>query len=286
MPRVAKKPKDPNAPKRPMSSYFLFSNERRAVMRKEMPEKKLTELSKLISVEWKELADDTKATYKKRWEDAKSEYAIVLGEYKLTENYEKYQQKLKAWKAEKDGCVDSDSDDGAPAKVTLPKKPKDTNAPKRSKTSYFLFLDSVRAQTKAEHPNLSTTETAKLLGAKWKAMSDAEKAPFSAKAKALKAAYAEDVERYKKTDDAEAFAREMDEWKAKCEKLKKMAAKKNGKSSAKKSKGKRSKAVEVEVDDSSEEEESSEGSESEEESEEGSSSEEESSEEESSSVDS
>merc|ERR1712013_130410 len=216
--------------------------------------------------------------------DAKSEYAIVLGEYKLTENYEKYQQKLKAWKAEKDGCVDSDSDDGAPAKVTLPKKPKDTNAPKRPKTSYFLFLDSVRAQTKAEHPNLSTTETAKLLGAKWKAMSEEEKAPFSAKAKTLKAAYAEDVERYKETDDAEAFAREMDEWKAKCDKLKKLAAKKNGKSSAKKSKGKRSKAVEVEEDDSSEEE-SSEGSESEEESEEGSSSEE-SSEEESSSVDS
>ena len=38
-----KKEKDPNAPKRPMSAYFLFLNERRETLKKERPELKMGE---------------------------------------------------------------------------------------------------------------------------------------------------------------------------------------------------------------------------------------------------
>jgi len=40
MPRGSKKPKDKNAPKRPQSSYFVFSNERRTELKTAHPEKK------------------------------------------------------------------------------------------------------------------------------------------------------------------------------------------------------------------------------------------------------
>ena len=51
----AKRPKDPNAPKRSQSSYFLFMNERRPILKNENPDKKMTEISKMIIAEWKVL---------------------------------------------------------------------------------------------------------------------------------------------------------------------------------------------------------------------------------------
>lgn len=40
MPKGTKKPKDKNAPKRPQSSYFVYSNERRVELKRVNPEKK------------------------------------------------------------------------------------------------------------------------------------------------------------------------------------------------------------------------------------------------------
>merc|ERR1712173_186583 len=59
-----KKPKAPESmPKRPMSSYFLFANERRESMKLEHPDKKLTELSKYIGAEWKVISAEDKKSY-------------------------------------------------------------------------------------------------------------------------------------------------------------------------------------------------------------------------------
>ena len=156
MPRKATKPKDPNAPKRALyashsmqiplwhtiknntfclgdrSSYFLFSNERRAVLQKKMPEKKLTELSKIISVEWKELDEAKKQKYAARAKKDKDKYDEELAAYKKTEDYEKFQQKLELWKAQQKEQETVDEDGVNVKKVSLPRKPKDPNMPKRS----------------------------------------------------------------------------------------------------------------------------------------------------------
>ncbi len=47
--------KDKNHPKKNLSSYFLFQNDQRASMKKKHPEAAITELSKLISSEWKRI---------------------------------------------------------------------------------------------------------------------------------------------------------------------------------------------------------------------------------------
>merc|ERR1712243_108260 len=43
-----KKGKDPNAPKRPMSAYFLFMNDNRETVQSENPGMKIGEISKLL----------------------------------------------------------------------------------------------------------------------------------------------------------------------------------------------------------------------------------------------
>jgi len=105
----------------------------------------------------------------------------------------------------------SGSDDAKPAKKKdkkekkkkkekkeeKPKKAKkDPNEPKRGKSSYILFCDEQRAKVKAEKPDLSMTEIAKVIGAKWKELTPEEKKPFEDEAKKLSAQYKEDKAKY------------------------------------------------------------------------------------------
>ena len=114
--------------------------------------------------------------------------------------------------SDSDGESGSDSDDDAPAKKkakkakTAPKpakKPakkkaaKDPNAPKRPLSSYMIFAGETRASVVAENPGFSIGEVGKALGAKWKAFSAEEKAPFEAKARDAKAKYEEAMKAYK-----------------------------------------------------------------------------------------
>ena len=51
--------KDPNAPKRPQSAYFLWLNENRDRIREENPGISITEVSKIAGELWKEVEDRT-----------------------------------------------------------------------------------------------------------------------------------------------------------------------------------------------------------------------------------
>merc|ERR1712203_282789 len=47
-----RKKKDPNAPKRPMSAYFLFMNATRPTVRKENPDASIGEVAKILGKMW------------------------------------------------------------------------------------------------------------------------------------------------------------------------------------------------------------------------------------------
>ncbi|GAN07545.1 non-histone chromosomal protein 6 [Mucor ambiguus] len=66
---------------------------------------------------------------------------------------------------------------------------KDPNAPKRGLSAYMFFSQDKRAQVKEENPEASFGTLGKLLGEKWKAMSDEEKKPYVDKAEADKKRY-------------------------------------------------------------------------------------------------
>lgn len=58
-----KKPKaekDPNAPKKPLTAFMLYTNKRRPEVMKQNPGLKITEISTIIGKEWKELTKEEK----------------------------------------------------------------------------------------------------------------------------------------------------------------------------------------------------------------------------------
>lgn len=80
--------------------------------------------------------------------------------------------------------------------VKKKKAKKDPAEPKRSKSSYMLFCDEQRPKIKAEQPELSMTDTAKVLGQKWKELSAEDKKPFEDEAKKLSETYKEVKAKY------------------------------------------------------------------------------------------
>ncbi|XP_031487737.2 high mobility group B protein 3-like isoform X2 [Nymphaea colorata] len=82
---------------------------------------------------------------------------------------------------------------------------KDPNKPKRPPSAFFVFLEEFRKTYKQEHPNVkSVSVVGKAGGEKWKSMSDAEKAPFEAKAAKKKSEYEKLISAYNKKQESVA----------------------------------------------------------------------------------
>ncbi|XAR61533.1 hypothetical protein NMG60_11015985 [Bertholletia excelsa] len=98
------------------------------------------------------------------------------------------------------------------------KKQKDPNKPKRPSSAFFVFMEEFRQQYKEKHPNnKSVAAVGKAGGDKWKSMSEAEKAPYVAKAEKRKKEYEKKMDIYKKNLARGANAEEDDSDKSKSE---------------------------------------------------------------------
>ncbi|KAK9038916.1 hypothetical protein V6N11_023757 [Hibiscus sabdariffa] len=74
---------------------------------------------------------------------------------------------------------------------------KDPNKPKRPPSAFFVFMEGFRKQYKEENPdNKSVAAVGKAGGAKWKSMTDAEKAPYVQKAEKRKTEYNKNIQAY------------------------------------------------------------------------------------------
>lgn len=81
-PKASKRPaKDPNAPKKPQSSYFIWMNENRQKIKDDNPGISVTEIGKKAGEIWKSLDADEKAKYDAKAKKAKEKYAIEYAEY-------------------------------------------------------------------------------------------------------------------------------------------------------------------------------------------------------------
>ena len=79
------------------------------------------------------------------------------------------------------------------------KAAKDPNKPKRPASAFFVFMEEFRKQFNKENPNnKAVSAVGKAAGAKWKSMSEAEKAPYVAKAEKRKAEYEKNLKAYNK----------------------------------------------------------------------------------------
>ncbi|KAH0691405.1 hypothetical protein KY289_018763 [Solanum tuberosum] len=82
---------------------------------------------------------------------------------------------------------------------------KDPNKPKRPASAFFVFMEDFRKQYKEKHPgNKSVAAVGKAGGDKWKHLTDAEKAPYIAKAEKRKAEYEKLMDAYNRKQAGEA----------------------------------------------------------------------------------
>mmetsp|Transcript_44743 Transcript_44743/g.136517 ORF Transcript_44743/g.136517 Transcript_44743/m.136517 type:complete len:100 (+) Transcript_44743:173-472(+) len=77
-----KRKKDPNAPKRNQSAFFLYSNDSRPRVRQENPEASFGSIAKIISVEFKALSPGDRAHYDERAAQDKERYQREMAVYK------------------------------------------------------------------------------------------------------------------------------------------------------------------------------------------------------------
>uniref|UniRef100_H2Y5L5 HMG box domain-containing protein n=1 Tax=Ciona savignyi TaxID=51511 RepID=H2Y5L5_CIOSA len=77
-----KKKKDPNAPKRPQSAFFLFCADRRALLKGENPGWTVGEIAKALGKKWAVATPETKKKYADQGEIEKSKYVKEMAKYR------------------------------------------------------------------------------------------------------------------------------------------------------------------------------------------------------------
>jgi len=87
MPRASKANKDPNAPKRPLSAFFLFSQDERPKIKITNSTFSVADVAKLIGERWRNLDADTKKKYENAAKQAKERYDVELNDYKKSADY-------------------------------------------------------------------------------------------------------------------------------------------------------------------------------------------------------
>lgn len=86
-----KRKKDPNAPKRPQTAFFLFCADHREALRQQFPDLRIGEIAKKLGEKWAQcdgekrakyegIANDQKETYKRQMEAYKSGKSFAEGE--------------------------------------------------------------------------------------------------------------------------------------------------------------------------------------------------------------
>lgn len=227
-------PKDPSVPKRPPTSFLLFSNKRRKALKRQFPDASNADLSKMLSKTWREAPPLIRQKYVDEATDLSKIYKadMVTWRKKSCGRKKDFVPSLKASKKSDDddfsGIADTsfslgmksdflpfgvsthfgdDADDTGSGKLTSrpstksPSKKrvaKDPSAPKRPLSAFLAFSNTRRKPLKQQHPEATNADLSKMLSKMWRE--------------------AVNEFRQKYIDDAaelsEAYKLEMAEWKA------------------------------------------------------------------------
>lgn len=87
------------------------------------------------------------------------------------------------------------------AKADGGKRKKDPNAPKRGLSAYMFFANDQRDKVREDNPGIKFGEVGKILGERWKALSEKQRAPYEARASADKKRYEEEKAAYANAAD-------------------------------------------------------------------------------------
>ncbi|EKX46781.1 hypothetical protein GUITHDRAFT_45296, partial [Guillardia theta CCMP2712] len=140
-----KEKKEKEGPKRALSAYMLFSEDKRQE-HKDAGNTTPLKMAELAAM-WKELGDEAKKPWVDRAEELKAQYK---------EQKEQFDAEKKAAQG---------------------------NKPKKARSAYIIFVSETRAKVKEEHPDMEPKHVLTLLGKMWKDLSIEQKADYEKKAK-------------------------------------------------------------------------------------------------------
>ncbi|KAL1968320.1 hypothetical protein VTN77DRAFT_1849 [Rasamsonia byssochlamydoides] len=86
------------------------------------------------------------------------------------------------------------------------KKKKDPNAPKRGLSAYMFFANEQREAVREQNPGISFGQVGKLLGERWKSLTEEQRRPYEEKAAADKKRYEDEKASYNAGEDDEESA--------------------------------------------------------------------------------
>lgn len=86
-------PKDPTAPKRPMSAFLAYSNKRRAALKRENQSLTNSDLSKMLSASWKKEKEEVKQKYMDEEKKLRDQYKIDVAEWRKKAAEEKLKER-------------------------------------------------------------------------------------------------------------------------------------------------------------------------------------------------
>jgi len=184
----AKTKKDPNAPKKAMTAFMYFSTGIRPEVKEENPELSFGDIAKTIGKRFKSLTSEEKQKWEAMAQVDKKRYV------KAMESYTPPPKDL--------------SSSSPKGKKGAGKKKKDPNAPKRPMTSYMLLSVAIRPTLKEENPDASFGELAKLVSARYKAMTPEEIEKWNKKAAIAKEKYQVEMKKYKEKQQQAAVKEE------------------------------------------------------------------------------
>jgi len=174
-----KKKKDPHKPKVPQSAFLFFSTEKRKEVIAAHPGISFQDIAKTLGEMWKNFTDADKKTYEQSAQRDRLRYKEQMEHYKPP--------------------VQQDSSDDDKKTKKRKRKRRDPNEPKGAPSAYILYANSIRDSIKKENPQAQFTDTGRIIGVKWKALSEDEKKPFIEQANILRVIALKQKEEYKRT---------------------------------------------------------------------------------------
>lgn len=80
-PEKKKRKKDPNAPKRPLSAFLIYSGEVRGEVKAKNPSDKIGDVAKKIGIMWGALTDEQKKPYQEKQANLKADYDVLKAQF-------------------------------------------------------------------------------------------------------------------------------------------------------------------------------------------------------------
>jgi len=155
-------------PKRPVTPWINYYKSSLPEFRRKHPGAKVSDLMSKISEEWKKLPAEKKRPMEAKYEAEKVKYQSLMDKVP-----EEVKEQARAEKRQKRAIAS-----GRSAAVELKEMLDQLGKPKRPLTSYMLFSVERRARMTASERQKAPADVVRMLGAEWKAMSDAQKQPF------------------------------------------------------------------------------------------------------------